>query len=95
MYKNASASRSESTSPNLLSDSPNYLFYPSQASTIIKIETRGLLILIAKGERRVIYSPWDSMPTGMGVELVKFILSHTTRDLELLIERLEKMKWQV
>jgi hypothetical protein len=50
--------------------------------------TRGLLILIAKGKRRVIYSPMDSQPTGMGVEVVEFILSLTTGKLGLLIERL-------
>lgn len=55
--------------------------------------TRGLLILIAKEKRRVIYSPWNSMPTGMGIDLVKFILHLTNGDLELLIRRLEKMKW--
>jgi hypothetical protein len=55
--------------------------------------TRGLLVLIAKGKRRVIYSPWDSMPSGMGIDLVKFILSLADGDLEILIEKLEKMKW--
>jgi hypothetical protein len=55
--------------------------------------TRGLLALIAKGKRRVIYSPWDSMPTGMGIDLVTFILSLADGGLEILIERLEKMEW--
>jgi len=55
--------------------------------------TRGLLGLIIKGQRHASYNPWDSYPSGLGQEIVKFILSLESEDYATMQSHLEEVTW--
>ncbi|RKF59819.1 hypothetical protein OnM2_056055 [Erysiphe neolycopersici] len=55
--------------------------------------TRGLLGLIIGGKRRGIYNHWDSYPSGLGKDIVKFILSLKPEQWDEMVKILNEITW--
>lgn len=55
--------------------------------------TPGVLGFIIRGIRKGTYNRWDAYPTGLGQEIVKFILSLSEEDILRMIEMLDTIEW--
>ncbi|KAI9709320.1 MAG: hypothetical protein M1820_003440 [Bogoriella megaspora] len=55
--------------------------------------TRGLIGFKSKGRRRATYNHFDSYPSGLGADIVKFLLSLTPDQWEKMIEQTNKIHW--
>lgn len=55
--------------------------------------TRGLLGFIINGVRRGSYNHWDSYPSGLGLDVVRFILGLTPEQIDKMAERLQAVEW--
>ncbi|TVY56120.1 hypothetical protein LSUE1_G008810 [Lachnellula suecica] len=55
--------------------------------------TRGLLGFIIRGKRHAAYNHWDSYPSGLGSQIVAFLLSLSPPDYALMLARLEEITW--
>jgi len=53
--------------------------------------TRGILGFISKGVRGGTYNHSDSYPSGLGDAILKFILAHTDKELEQMVEKVEQV----
>jgi hypothetical protein len=52
--------------------------------------TCGLLGFIIKGKTNGSYNHFDSYPTGLGLDIIEFILSLSNDDIKKMAEQLEK-----
>lgn len=55
--------------------------------------TRGLLGLIIKGKRHGAYNHFDSYPSGLGQDIVAFLLSLTEEDIKNMAARVAEITW--
>ena len=55
--------------------------------------TRGLVGHIIRGRQKASYNHFDSYPPGLGLELMKFILSLLDEQIQQMINNLEKIEW--
>ena len=56
--------------------------------------TRGLVgVKLRNGRKKATYKHYDSYPSGLGVEIVKFIQALNNEQIEVMAERFEKIIW--
>ena len=57
--------------------------------------THGLLAFVVNGRTKGVYNHYDSYPTGLGHEIIKFILSISAEQKQQMSQQVKKLEWYV
>lgn len=55
--------------------------------------TRGKIGFVQKGVRKGVYNHFDSYPSGLGDDIIKFILNHTDTELAEMVSKVEQVRF--